>query len=636
MEQPSETPDLTTDLTADRFSQFEMFRGVTAARIISRGLVHYSVGPESRPAQLTFSRLFHRLGERDASVCLIKIHGERWHFSALPQFVRSVEATLADLGVTPEALADCDLLALEAADMRLVPGVMAQIVQTLDDAAITPLEVDDTYNAVMCLVPGDQAEPACELLARHFRVPPAEELEKARREQVLRVKEAAAGAPPVVVLKFGGTSVDNPEVQGLAAQHVQSAHGENLRPVVVVSAMGRRPNPYSTDELRDLVLTDGASSLDVRNLDLLMACGEIISAAVMAHKIALWTGLKTKALTGGQAGIITDSTFGSARIRRVDTKELLECVSAGVVPVVAGFQGVTVRSDGRHGDIVTLGRGASDTTAAALGAALQAQEVRVFTDVRGVMSADPKIVPDAVTIDSITHAEISEMAHLGARVLHPRAVEIAMEYGTPLRVLKLGDPDDSGTRVLPKPQRALARFHGVTGIAHSGSVYPVTIEVPDPEDKIHIAPEIYRLVGEARVSLYLVSEDPNTIFFVVHAHNLPTVKKALGGAVVAAEGPGRSGHRYVLQVEGQADSAAGQAAPLKVHVGTESVIVSAIGRAMRHIPGMMGRVAMALDQAGIKLMQVGGSSFSICCLIDERSTEAAVALLHQAFRLHES
>ena len=232
----------------------------------------------------------------------------------------------------------------------------------------------------------------------------------------------------IIVQKFGGTSVANEESRLAVKNKIQQAIHNGYSPVVVVSAMGRKGAPYATDTLID-VLKEENISVNVREMDVMMCCGEIISSCIMAAHLQKH-GINAMALTGGQAGIITDSQFGAARIKNINVSNLHHLLESGIIPVVCGFQGVT---EDNH-KFTTLGRGGSDTTAAALGAALHADFVEIYTDVDGIMTADPRVVEKATILQQISYAEVCQMAHNGAKVIHPRAVEIAMSSNVPLIV----------------------------------------------------------------------------------------------------------------------------------------------------------------------------------------------------------
>ncbi|MBM3496830.1 MAG: aspartate kinase, partial [Armatimonadetes bacterium] len=240
---------------------------------------------------------------------------------------------------------------------------------------------------------------------------------------------------PIVVQKFGGTSVDTDEHRRAAARKIIAAKESGHDPVVVVSAIGRSGAPYATDTLRQqLKGVDVSVSPHAREMDAMMACGEMISAAVMAVTLQS-IGYAAMAMSGPQAGIVTDGEFGNARIRSVQPTAVREALVRGEIPVVCGFQGVAEEPGSpTHGLTTTLGRGGSDTTATALGAALGAMAVEIYTDVDGVKTADPDMVPNAQTLDLCTYPELAEITHLGAQVVHPRAAEIAMDYGIELWV----------------------------------------------------------------------------------------------------------------------------------------------------------------------------------------------------------
>ncbi|AUZ41384.1 aspartate kinase, partial [Bacillus sp. MBGLi79] len=231
----------------------------------------------------------------------------------------------------------------------------------------------------------------------------------------------------IIVQKFGGTSVKDDRGRKLALSHIQEAVNEGYKAVVVVSAMGRKGDPYATDSLLDL-LYGGQDTITEREQDMLLSCGETISSVVFASML-LENGIKAAALTGAQAGFLTDNNHTNAKILEMKPERLVSMLADHDAVVVAGFQGATAK-----GDITTIGRGGSDTSAAALGAALDAEFIDIYTDVEGVMTADPRIVEKAKPLPVITYTEICNLAYQGAKVIHPRAVEIAMQAKVPIRV----------------------------------------------------------------------------------------------------------------------------------------------------------------------------------------------------------
>ncbi|HHW03699.1 MAG TPA: aspartate kinase [Thermoanaerobacterales bacterium] len=243
----------------------------------------------------------------------------------------------------------------------------------------------------------------------------------------------------IIVQKFGGTSVKSPESRKAALKHIMKAKEEGFDVVVVVSAMGRKGDPYATDTLIQLLESQGGSVCPKKK-DLIMACGEIISSAVMAAYIES-AGFPAEAMTGFQAGILTTRDFGCADIINIDPEPIMEKLKEGKVVVVAGFQGQTEK-----GEITTLGRGGSDTTAVMLGGYLKADVVDIYTDVPGVAVTDPRIIPEAPFLSRISFKEMLVMAESGAKVIHPRAVKAAMNFNMPFRIKSTFD-DGEGTLV---------------------------------------------------------------------------------------------------------------------------------------------------------------------------------------------
>jgi aspartokinase len=230
-------------------------------------------------------------------------------------------------------------------------------------------------------------------------------------------------AKKVIAQKFGGTSVATSESRQLLVGHVQRAIAEGYSPVLIVSAMGRRGAPYATDTLLDLIRSEG-EPVEGRDEDLIYHCGEVISSAIVSHRLKL-NGIPAIALTGGQAGIFTDDCTRRAKIIRIDPTRMLDHLERGEVPVVTGGQGI---SDFK-GDITILGRGASDTSGVAVGVSVGAEKVEIFSDVHGVAVADPRVVPGACFLKEISYQKMYEMGIFGAKVLHPGAVLISQHGG---------------------------------------------------------------------------------------------------------------------------------------------------------------------------------------------------------------
>lgn len=399
----------------------------------------------------------------------------------------------------------------------------------------------------------------------------------------------------IVVQKFGGTSLRGAAARERAVGHIERAIEQGYSPVVVVSAMGRRGDPYATDTLLGLAEAEGAE-LDARDADLLLSCGEVISAVVMAQALRA-RGLGALALTGAQAGIVTDEHFGDARILRVEGRRVLQAVEEGVVPVVTGFQGVSP-----SGEVTTLGRGGSDTTAAALAVAVGAELLEVYTDVDGVKTADPRLVPEAVTIARATYREVAELAHHGAKVIHPRAVEIAMNGHVALRIKPVAS-DGEGTLVSDaRPGGGLdgPGDRPVTGIAHVPDRTQVVVEPPAEEGA---AVRLFKELGEAAVSADMIHVAPDRIAFIVEGKASRRVERILGSL----------GWQH------------------KVRGGLAKV--SAVGAGMHGVPGVMARVAACLERAGVPILQTSDSHANISCLVPQARVREAVAALHEEFRL---
>ncbi len=277
----------------------------------------------------------------------------------------------------------------------------------------------------------------------------------------------------VLVQKFGGSSLADDKGREVAVSQIRRARNSGRAVVVVVSAMGRKGDPYATDTLLDLACTREARP-SLRELDLLMSCGETIAATVLACRLQA-VGISAVALTGAQAGFITDDSFSGASIEKVKPSRLRRCLREGKVAVVAGFQGIT-----ENGDITTLGRGGSDITAAAVGAALGAESVQIFTDVRGVKTVDPTLLSNAKILREISYTTMEHLARHGARVLHWKAVAIAKRVGIALEVLPHGG--EGGTMIAAeselrsKAQKPLPS-QGVRGVAHKENL--VCLRVPE-------------------------------------------------------------------------------------------------------------------------------------------------------------
>jgi aspartate kinase len=440
-----------------------------------------------------------------------------------------------------------------------------------------------------------------------------------------------------VVMKFGGTSVQTREARMAAALRVISARERGEHPVVVVSAIGRKGEPYATDTLIGFLREiEPDVEPEPRELDLLMACGEILSSVVFAHTLKA-LGHGAISLRGGQAGIRTDGNYGNARILGINPLGVIEALRRGMIPVVCGFQGVWVQGGLPGAELTTLGRGGSDTTAAGLGAALRADRVEIFTDVDGVKTADPDYVPHAPTLSRVSYSEVAEIAHLGAKVLHPRAAEIGMRFGIPIWV-KNTFTDEPGTKIVAESEAGDRR---VTGVTHAGKLVALSIDMGaiPPEGRAGFAAEVFRVLAENSVSLHMVGQHPLGFGFAVPRDQFAAVRSLLDALVVpvgdvvclcqVGDPPSGAFHTQARLVEGRSPVCV---APFTVTEGC--TMVSVVGRDYMGQPGVYLGVLEVLARENVPVVQTSDSESSLSCLIPESELRRAVHALHEAFQLH--
>ncbi|MVO99101.1 aspartate kinase [Paenibacillus lutrae] len=401
------------------------------------------------------------------------------------------------------------------------------------------------------------------------------------------------------VQKFGGTSLSTPEARQHVLAHIQDARNEDCRLVVVVSAMGRQGEPYATDTLLGLIRQNG-DTLPAREKDLLMCCGEWISAANLCSMLQA-AGISSVVLTGGQAGIETNAAYGNAQIVSVQPKRIVEHLERSEVVIVAGFQGQTADHE-----FTTLGRGGSDTSATALGAALKAEVVDIFTDVNGILTADPRIVEDAKPLSRVSYIEICNMAHNGAKVIHPRAVEVAMQANVPIRVRSTFSKEE-GTLVtnpesLYASEKKVEDRH-VTGIAHFGLI--TQIQVPAVEGQYDLQLQVFKTMAQHSISVDFINVNPSGVVYTVFDHVADRALELLRGL----------GFKPTL-LSGCAK-------------------VSVIGGGMNGVPGVMARIVESLTQQNIRILQSADSNTTIWILVHGEDMVGAVRALHNSFNLHK-
>jgi aspartate kinase len=405
----------------------------------------------------------------------------------------------------------------------------------------------------------------------------------------------------LVVQKYGGSSVADAERIKRVAERIVDTRRAGNDVVVAVSAMGD-----STDELLDLAqqvtpLPPG------RELDMLLTAGERISMALLAMAIHT-TGVEARSFTGSQAGVITDGAHGRARIIDVTPGRIQEALDAGAIAIVAGFQGVSQDTK----DITTLGRGGTDTTAVALAAALGADVCEIYTDVDGIFTADPRIVPRARRLDTITFEEMMEMAACGAKVLHLRSVEYARRYGIPVRV-RSSFSQLPGTLVTGSMEDRDMEQAIITGVAHDRSEAKITVVgVPDKPGQ---AAALFRAVADAEINIDMIVQNVSVA---------ATARTDISFTLPKTDGPAGMATLQKVQASVGFDSLI-----YDDHVGK----VSLVGAGMRSHPGVSARFFGALADAGINVELISTSEIRISVLVRDTDLDLAVRAVHDAFEL---
>jgi len=400
----------------------------------------------------------------------------------------------------------------------------------------------------------------------------------------------------LVVQKFGGTSVGNIErIKHVAALIAESRQAGNAV-VVVVSAMSGE-----TDRLLKLA-HELAPFPNEREMDMLLSTGERVTIALLAMALRAM-GLDARSYTGRQVGIMTDSTHTRARIERITAERIKEALDQGIIPVVAGFQGIN-----ENNDVTTLGRGGSDLTAVALAAALHAEQCLIYTDVEGIFTADPNIVPSARKLEKVSYEEMLELASLGAKVLQSRSVEFAAKYEVPV-IVKSTFKKGEGTLVT-KEDRDMEQVmvSGVTGDRNQAKI--TFIGVPDHPG---IASRIFGPIGSANILVDMIIQnvgqgDLTDLSFTIPRGDL---------------------HKAVDLANRIAKDIGARSVELKDKIAK----VSLVGVGMRSHSGVAARMFETLAAQGINIMMISTSEIKISCVIEEQHLEPAIQALHQAFEL---
>jgi aspartate kinase len=412
----------------------------------------------------------------------------------------------------------------------------------------------------------------------------------------------------LIVQKYGGSSVADAEGMKRVAARIVASKKAGNQVVVVVSAMGD-----TTDELIDLA--NAVTPIPQgRELDMLLTAGERISMALLAMAINN-LGFEARSFTGSQAGVITDSVHGKARIIDVTPGRIQEAIAEGAIAIVAGFQGISQDTK----DITTLGRGGSDTTAVALAAALDADVCEIYTDVDGVFSADPRVVPAARKLKTVTYEEMLELAAAGAKVLHLRCVEYARRYDLPIHVRSSFSPNE-GTWVVANHPEGYSLGKGtnmeqaiISGVAHDKSEAKITIVgVPD---RTGVAARIFQAIADADINIDMIVQNVSAA-----ATGLTDISFTLPKA------EGANATSVLQRIQGE--------------VGFASILyddtigkLSLVGAGMRSNPGVTATFFAAMSEAGVNIEMISTSEIRISIIVRETDLERATKAAHTAFQL---
>jgi len=392
----------------------------------------------------------------------------------------------------------------------------------------------------------------------------------------------------IVVKKFGGTSVDTEKKRSTILKLVNEDIKNGITPILVISAMGRAGQPYSTDTLIELYKNINPN-LVKRDLDLLISCGEVISATLISAYLNRFN-VKAIPLTGFQAGIITDDEFGNANVIEINTNYVKQILKSGIVPVISGFQGIN-----RNGEITTLGRGGSDTTAALIGEAFKAERVEIITDVGGVYTADPKIVENATVLDAMTYDEMYELSKQGAKVVDFKAVDIAKRSN--ITILVKGTSNKTkGTTI----KNEIASGNVLTSITKADNL--IQYKINNLPKKISTQMLLDELQN-ANISIDMINFFEDSKYFIIVKELELLLDELLNKMTVEFE---------------KKDNCSK---------------VTIIGHKIHGVPGIMRRVVKAIETENIKILQTSDSHMTISCLVDEKNSNQAVKSLHSEFNM---
>ncbi len=393
----------------------------------------------------------------------------------------------------------------------------------------------------------------------------------------------------IVIQKFGGTSLQNAEIRNKAAEHISSAIKGGLTPVVVVSAMGRRGDPYATDTLLQTATTI-IKDISPREKDLIMSCGELISAVVMVQTLKQ-KNIAAVALNGMQAGIITDENYNQASIQKVIPDNILKTIKNGKVPIVTGFQGIS-----EQGEITTFGRSGSDTTASVLAVVLDADHIEIYSDVDGLLTADPRQISDARNISKASYIEAVEMANKGASVIHPQAIQIASQYKIPIKLFSTSNNEKS-TII-----NEMINNRPVTGITSKTDIIYTRI-FPNKESIHKTGLSIFQTLALQNISVDFIDITPDLISFIIDEDMENKFTKIL------------EENNYKFKTEKDFSK------------------ISVIGSGMTGMPGVMAKIVKALSSEDIMIYECTDSYTTISCLVNSLDENKAINALHKEFEL---
>jgi len=403
----------------------------------------------------------------------------------------------------------------------------------------------------------------------------------------------------LIVQKYGGTSVGSIEKIKAVAERVVKTKKQGNNVVVIVSAMAGE-----TDMLIGLA-NQVSPNPDEREMDLLLSSGERISAALTAMAINE-LGFKSMSFTGRQVGIITDESHTKAKIEKITGERVRKVLSNGIIPVIAGFQGITETSE-----VTTLGRGGSDLTAVAVAAALDADLCEIYTDVEGVYTTDPNIVPEARKLDKISYEEMLELASLGVKVLQTRSVEFAKKYGVPL-VVRSSFTDKPGTLVVMEDKEMEQVV--VSGIAYDKNQSKITVIAV--HDRPGVAAKLFNAIAGANIVVDMIVQ------------NVSSDGKATDISFTVPKADSKKALKITEEIVAELGAKG-------VYLREDIAKVSIIGVGMRTHSGVAAKMFETLAKHGINIMMISTSEIKVSCVIDSKYTELAVRVLHDVFELGE-